>query len=114
MFKLLDQPTFWWNVDVEIPTLPSHEDGENQTAAHRFRAQFLAVPDKELTQGDVDIPAMLKRVWIGWDDVTGPDDHPIPFSPELRDAQLEILWVRRAVWNAYTDALTTGKARRGN
>lgn len=92
MFKFAAIETFKAKVSVMTPA------GEEQ----EFTAEYLYLDNAaaaELVKLEPD--AMLRRVWIGWSDIVGPDDKPLPFSAEQRDRFIAHAYVNNAVAGEY-------------
>ncbi|WP_372502395.1 hypothetical protein P7L66_13295 [Tistrella mobilis] len=107
---ITSRPTF--TVPVEV-----HLDG-----TQRFRATFEVVEDADLDsltqqygQPDPSAPwsaagdkALLRRVWIGWQDIVDASRQPIEFGPEARDYLLSVVPIRAAVARAFFEGLAGG------
>jgi hypothetical protein len=67
----------------------------------------------EIEDDDSDI---LRQHIVGWgDDVRGPDDQPVPFTPDNLDAMLDITVYRRSLMKAFLEDLADPeKKNRGN
>lgn len=127
-----DLDTFEWPVDVKVPT-----NGDYTT--HRFTGQFRYISldeTKDLLAGvetpDID-PAdpraslllaehtaqiqvdLYMQIWRGWgDDLTGPEDKPLPVNDQAKRQLLSQRIIREAVIEAYRQSQGGEEARLGN
>ena len=73
-----------------------------------FTVTFLEIDEDELNaifeEPKSDI-VLLKRVLVGWDDMVGSDEAPIPYSAETRDQVAKKPYLRSAVVQAYVNAI---------
>ncbi len=112
MFKITQQPTYTWPVQVELPT----DGGKVEKAT--FDVEF-----KRLTQSRVDEIRMAvergemrdidlaREAMVGWTGVVDGDG-PVPYSESARDQLLDIPMVSSAIVTALLGSLSG--ARRKN
>jgi hypothetical protein len=62
--------------------------------------------------GEAAQKASLRKVIVTMFDLIGEDEQPLPYSDELRDQLLDMAYVRLALLQTYTKALT--KVKTGN
>ena len=120
MFRLVEEATYEWPVDVMLPsqTKPGTYDPQ------RFWMTFVMIPSDEAQAieaelrdaDDGDVDALLMRAARGWRGVVDAEGDGIPFSEPALRALLNWAPVRLACYRAYTDSLSGGLAapRRGN
>ncbi|MDO5704036.1 MAG: hypothetical protein Q4G49_03055 [Paracoccus sp. (in: a-proteobacteria)] len=72
-------------------------------------ARFRVLPWSETRDTDGDPAEQLRRIWIGWEGVVDPEGNAVPFSNAARDQLIDLLYVRVAVLEAYSKAITGAK-----
>lgn len=112
MFKIVKQRRVEWPVVIPVP------QSGGKVQKHEITAEFDILPQTRIEEitaearsGDQD-KALLREVLVGWDDVAGEDGQPIGFSPEARDALIDISYVRAALMRAYFEASSGAAARK--
>jgi hypothetical protein len=104
MFTLAKEWRFAWPVSVPIP---------GQAEAQQFQAQFRVLPQSRIEALAADPAALLREAITGWGMIRDEAGTDVPFSPEARDALLDLPFVLLALANAYADAMS-GQAQRKN
>lgn len=118
MFTFSPNPEFTWPVTVMIP-----QDG-GKKMPQTFTARFRAAPVDDIEammSGDevVRLPAveremrLIGKIVVGWEGISDAAGTPVSFSPEALRQVAGLPYVRRAVTDAYYDAIN-GKAAAGN
>ena len=101
---------FTWPVTATMLT----PDGP---VAQTFTPRFLEIDEDELNaifkEPKSDI-ALLQRVLIGWDDLLDRAGKTLPFSASARDQLTKKPRLRKAVVEAYIDAILGGERVEGN
>ena len=125
MFRLVEEATYEWPVDVKLPS--TTKPGTFET--HRFFVEFVVVASDEARAIEAELrdagtdaddaaqsDALLIRAARGWRDVVNADGGEIPFSETAFRHLLRFTPIRLACYQAYTDSLSGGLAapRRGN
>ena len=125
MFKLVEEATYEWPVDVKLPS--TTKPGTFET--HRFFMVFVVVPTDEAKAIEAELldagtgaddaaraDALLIRAARGWRDVVDEAGDEIPFSEPALKHLLQLTPIRLACYQAYTASLSGGLAgpRRGN
>lgn len=109
MFKITERPIFTHDVTVLVPTDGGHREDT-------FRARFQAIPSDEAETYELsnteELKAFLREVVIGFEDVVGDDNKPLPSDDDLKERMLRLSYVRLALLRTYMTAIT--KARLGN
>lgn len=110
MFKVTSEPQFTHDVKVQEPV-----DGGFRVST--FKIRFRVIPMDKLKsdsgeEGEVAQKESLRKVIVSMSDLIGEDDQPLQYSDELRDQLLDIAYVRLAILQTYTNAIT--KVRTGN
>lgn len=105
MFRLDQSNDYAWPVKVQA----LHQDGTS--SEQTFTARFLRLSQPELEQlladindGQIDDPALFKRVLVGWKDVVA-EGKPVEFTEDSRGRLEAVLGVRAAVINAFFDSV---------
>lgn len=101
MFIFSARPVWSWPVTVQVPAAGGFTE---QT----FTAVYQLVPDDQaraLAIADDTGTALLAEALIGWDGVTDANKAEIPFNAPTRDALLQIVYVRNAVFEGYRASL---------
>lgn len=122
MFKIATKHTFLWPVTVTMPD-PA-KPGAVVTST--FTAKFLAITSAEAAVIDArirqDYPDDYEAhtsdyvldVMLDWQDVVDESGQAVPFTKELLAQQLGLGWFRRAITDAYIEAMNGQAARQGN
>lgn len=104
MFKLSQSPTFFWPVEVSLPT-----DGGKYTK-ETFDAQFERLSQTQLRELNEQIEAgkltdseFVRQVLKGWRGVTD-DGNELPFSPTTLDQLLDVPTVASSIVMAFIKA----------
>jgi hypothetical protein len=109
MFKIVETPEFTHTVRVMVPTDGGH-------AEQTFRARFRVLRTSEVEAFETDsidgLLDMLRAVFVGAEDLVDAEGNALPWSDAVRDALLDLPYVRAALARTYWDAIT--KARAGN
>lgn len=111
MFVLKTEHTFSWPVRVRVPM----DDG--QFADATFDCTFKALGQERLealVAGEISETDLLREAAVGpWQGVEDAAGDALPFSEAARDRLLSIPYVRRAMIEAYREAMS-GQAVRKN
>ena len=112
MFSINQSPTYFWPVEVKIPT-----DG-GQYTTETFDAQFKRLKHAELERLQAQVLAseitdggMVRAVMTGWRGVTN-DGVDVPFSMTTLDQLLSIPGVAGAIVMAFVDSCSGGQKRK--
>lgn len=110
MFKVTSEPQFTHAVKVQEPV-----DGGFKEST--FKVRFRVIPMDQLKaedgeEGEAAQKVSLRKVIVSMSDLIGEDDQPLPYSDDLRDQLLDMAYVRLALLQTYTKALT--KVKTGN
>lgn len=104
MFNVIETPQFSRMVTVKVPK----GDGYHEAT---FNGHFQVIDEDEyaaVTMGEVEkTKELLRKCWIGADDLVGDDDTPMPWDTALRDRMLGRAYVRLAVLGTYLDTVAT-------
>lgn len=112
MFKLDQSRTYFWPVEVKIPT-----DG-GTFVTETFDAEFKRIKHAELVDlqaqvldGKITDGGMVRTIMAGWRGVTnqGVD---VPFGPTSLDQLLTIPGVAGAIVLAFVDSCSGGQKRK--
>lgn len=137
MFKLSSELTFRWPIkpiepDPESPGMLIERKfigifktiaPKKAKASDKARREILkrATADatvETLTQANADLSAhdlaAVRDVLIGWEEIVGDDDNPLPFNDETFAAVYAHDHVRAAIVKAYAEAISQDKARLKN
>ena len=102
MFVLDKAPRFTHVVTVSRPV-----DGGQEKDT--LKATFEVIGDEELATFDVNErpgqTALVRRVFVGFEDVLDASKQPVPFNDATRDALIDIPFVRAALAKAYIAGL---------
>lgn len=103
MFKLIENPRFTREVTVLTPVHGGH-------LKESFRATFRALrvsesQSFELATGE-GTRSFLEHVLVTVDDVFDEAGAELPYSDQLRDRLLDVLFVRQALLKSYFDGVT--------
>lgn len=119
MFVIKKVHSFTWPVRVQVP-----EDG-GRKVQRTFTAVFTVVPPERVSElvhlamGDESGATnsdllILREVVQDWKDVGDEQGNPILFSAENLEALAAHPYIRRALVEAYLDAVSGNKVRLGN
>ena len=107
MFKIVNEATFTHAVTVRTPVDGGHRE-------ETFRATFRVLPVADVEafnlmteKGTRDF---LQKAIVTLDELADETGAPLPYSDALRDQVIAIPYVRLALVNAYTSAVTQAKA----
>jgi len=107
MFQIPELHEFTWPVTVRKPV-----DGgnfESETFTGRFKIIEQSRADQLVTDGAAE------EFFIGWgEDVAGADGKPLPVTEANKALLLNIPYVKRAVHEAYLEAVVIGKGPEKN
>lgn len=96
MFKLKKSNIVWWPVTINEPA-----DG-GLTTEHKCQIQYELLSQDEYDdiakKGDV---ALLDRVVKGWQEISGTNDKPLPFTKKNTDAFYQVSFVRSSLIQGY-------------
>ncbi len=114
MFKIAQDPTYKWPVNVFIP-----KDGGKFVKA-TFTAEFKALPQDEIDgvltdirDGRADADFAVECL-VGWKGVQDSDGSEMVYSDEAKAKLLNIPYARNAVVTAFFESISGGAARRKN
>ena len=112
-FVLDDSSTYFWPISLQVPI----DGGKFQRCD--FQVEFQRIPQSELlellaaqTEGllsDVDI---VKKIMVGWKDVTDSEGEEVPFTNVNRDQLLEVVGMASAIGEIFLES--RAKAKRKN
>jgi hypothetical protein len=85
-FKLSLSPSYLWPISVDIPA----ESGAIETSTFKARFSRLTIDQFAALAEKKNGREILREVLIGWEDLTGADDKPLPFTAEAREILLSI------------------------
>lgn len=109
MFKIVKNPEFTHTVPVLVPVDGGHSE-------QSMKVRFRVVPQDELMNhnlGTADgTESYCRAICVGFADIVGEDDQPIPPSDEVNNILFRQPYVQIALIRAYTQAMS--KARLGN
>lgn len=98
MFVYEETPKFTHTVPVEAPVDGGHEK-------QSLRVTYGVMGDEELGTFDMNdrasSSAFLRKVVLHFDDVVGADKQPVSFSDRVRDALIDLPYVRLAMVKGY-------------
>lgn len=115
--------TFWRPVTIKSPDPDNSGQLQTETLELLFEALSLdegVALDEELAQlrSDKERTAhelkRIRRVVLDWREVVDEKNKPIPFSPEMLDAFIQMPWHRVGIYQAYAEAMAGQEARTGN
>jgi hypothetical protein len=108
MFKIVSNPVFRHDVDVQVPV-----DGGYETQS--LRVEFLALPVDRLASFDLGTiegqDKFLAEAVKGFSDLVDDQGKPVTCTDALRRKILGMGFVRSAVMAAYTAALTGARTK---
>jgi hypothetical protein len=114
MFKIDENPTYKWPVNVYVP-----RDGGKFVKA-TFTAEFKALPQDQIDavlqsirDGDPDAN-FAGECLVGWSGVQDSDGTDLPYSDEAKTKLLNMSYVRNAVVTDFFESISGGAARRKN
>lgn len=110
MFEFKEEHEYDWPVVVEMPV----DGGKHEK--REFTARFRVVPTDEAEevlggQGVAMLPDreqvedFLRRVLVGWRDVSAEGSGDLPFSDENLARMIRVPYVRRALYEAYGQSI---------
>lgn len=102
MFKIVNIPEFSHDIPIQVPV-----DGGHKTETLRARFRVLLGDG-----GHLSVEDFLKKIFIGAENLTDEAGNAVPWSDAVRDQLIDMPFVRAALMQAYTNAVT--KARAGN
>lgn len=119
-FRLDLSPDYLWPVEITIPT----ENGE-ESEPIQFKLRFLRVSDKEAleltgglntyakhieddpnTEKGITPRQLCEQLITGWDDVLGPGDEPLEFTPSNLSIVLRVATVSGQIAKQWAKSLT--------
>jgi hypothetical protein len=120
MFKITDNPTFWWPIKARLPSASKVGELDDMTFALRFRlrgmdhldaaqARIRALPETERLAAQIE--DTLDTV-LDWRDVVDTDGRPVDYDAGVLRRLLGIGAVMRAVSEAYGEAIAGGAQRK--
>lgn len=114
MFKIAQDPSYEWPVNVFIP-----RDG-GKFVKGTFTAEFKALPQDEIDSilrdardGVTDADFCVQSL-VGWKGVQDEDGSELRFSEEAKAKLLNIPYARHALVTAFFESISGGAARRKN
>lgn len=116
-FVLSKKPSYAWPVKVKFPV-----GGRWET--QQFTATFARLPPRDvqdrlkaLAEPDLSVEDRLDRendfiaeVLLGWEGIKDDQDVPVPYTPDTRSALLDVIEVRRALFEAFFESALGRKA----
>lgn len=110
--KIIRNPEFKTTVKVLVPT----DGGQRE---QQFTVRFRALTRSEEAGFDAmnasSTDDFLRRIVIGWEDLKDEDGQPFEFSDERLNLLIDLHYIRFAIVQAYTNAISGVRAaRRGN
>jgi hypothetical protein len=100
-FKLVD------NLQVDWPVKISQPINGGKTKTSTFTAVFKLLNEDEFQASAKkckDDVALIAGYILDWRDLVGPDDKPIPFTPENLKKLLAYPFIRNGIFTAYNAA----------
>ncbi len=110
-FRIAKTPRFKTKVKFKTPNASGGHDQCSITAEFEriTLSEMRALRDAE----ENDLP-LLRRVLVGWEDVSDEDGNPMPFSEAARDALIDDPIILLALSRAYAEEALTGRAAAKN
>lgn len=108
-FKILDNPTFRHTVDIVVPSDGGYETQSLDVTCRVLDVETAKVFNLATADGVTDF---LRKAVVSFDGVIDDGGRPVPYSDALRDRMLALPFVRKAIAEHYSDAVS--RARLGN
>lgn len=107
-YRFVTHPVVQWPIEVAIP---GDADGARQT----FTAHFRLMPRSEraelLGEGDEGRIEFVRAALVGWDGIEDEDGQPLGWTPQTRDALIDLDHVFLALIRGYARALAGADAK---
>jgi hypothetical protein len=108
MFKVIANPTFAHDVEVQVPVDGGYE-------SHKLRTRFRVADFDELTGFNLSTAAeqtaYVERIVEGFENVVDGTGEPLAMNDGLRRRLLGMPFVRAAVMRAYEAAMTGARTK---
>lgn len=107
MFKILNNPTFTHEVEINVPADGGYDRQSLKATFKVLGADELGLFDTSGNQGQKDF---LKAVIVKLDDLMDEEGRALSYNDKLRDKLLELFYVRIPLLEAYSRAMVIGRA----
>lgn len=107
MFRLVESREYWWPVTVLIPDNGGASRGE-------FRARFRVLPIERISDKDLELRALVRDAFVGFDGVGDGDGRALEDTEETRARMLSDPHVMRGLVTALAESLAPQQDRSGN
>ena len=112
-FVLDDSSTYFWPISLQVPV-----DGGKYKRCD-FEVEFQRIPQSELLEliaaqqeGALRDVEIIKKIMVGWKNVTDSEDQEVPFTATNRDQLLEVVGMASAIGEVFFES--RAKAKRKN
>ena len=99
MFQLMENPTIWWPVQINVPL----DGGKSSSHEIQIKFEILEVDEYERL-ANLNEQALFVRVIKGWKDIETPQGNVFEFSDQHLIEFLKKSFVRASIFSGYLQA----------